>query len=143
MRRHGYWGRTRVTADQIERSLGGPARVRGLTVPCLRFAESLDFYTAGLGLRMLRQARGHAILDGGGARVVLVDASRMAGYQRQGGQGLYLELEVRDLDALQARLADRGGPTYTPRRSASGVLMTVQDPEGNLVNLLQPAGPGR
>ena len=138
MSRRAYWGRSRVTADDIERALGGPARLRAVTVPCLHFQDSLHFYTGCLGLRLTRQARGHAVLDAGSVRVVLVDASKMSDFQPQPGQGLYVEIEVGDLDAVQVRLARFGGPSYAPRRSAAGVLMTVQDPEGNLVNLVEP-----
>lgn len=134
-----HWGRTRVTADDIQRLLGGPTRVRGFTLPCMHFPRTLRFYTDRLGLRLVGQTRGHAVLDAAGIRIVLIDASKVIGFARKDGQGLYLELEVGDLAAVVARLKEDGGAVAPTRRSATGQLLTVQDPEGNLVNLVEPA----
>ena len=133
-----HWGRTRVTAEAISRELGGATRLRGVTLPCIRYPETREFYTDRLGLKLSGQARGHAVLDGGGTRVVLIDAGKVPGFVRKEGQGLYLELQVGDLEAVRARLSKGGTRVFEPRDSPSGRLLTVQDPEGNLINLVQP-----
>lgn len=133
-----HWGRTRVTADDLQRSLGGPTRLRGVTLPCVDYAATRRFYTEGLGIRLTGQTRGHAVLDLGGTRLVLLDGGRVAGFQRKEGQGLYLELQVGDLDAVRSHLRSVGARVFELRTTPSGRLMTVQDPEGNLVNLVEP-----
>lgn len=136
-RRH-HWGRTRVSADDIERALSGPTRLRGITVPCTKYLETRRFYVDRLGMRLTGQNRGHAVIEASGIRLVLIDASRVQGFVRKDGQGLYLELQVGNLEAVRARLAEDGKPLYQPRTSPSGYLLTVVDPEGNLVNLVEP-----
>ena len=142
MSTRGHWGRTRVTADDLHRSLGGPTRLRGVTVPCLRFEEARRFYIDRLGLRLSGQSRSHAVLESGGVRLVLVDARKSGSFQRGVGQGLYLELQVADLDAVLRRLEAGGIRPPATRDTASGRLLTLVDPEGNLVNLVQPTRGG-
>ena len=67
-----------------------------------------------------------------------LDGGRVAGFQRKEGQGLYLELQVGDLDAVRSHLLSVGARVFELRTTPSGRLMTVQDPEGNLVNLVEP-----
>lgn len=138
-----FRGRTRVTADEVQRRLGGTTRARGITVPCLDLPASLRFYTDTLGLRLVGQARGHAIVDAGPVRLVLLDADQVAGFTRQPGQGVYLELAVADLDRLAQRLGAAGVPVPTPRASRAGRVVSVADPEGNLVSLVEEASSRR
>lgn len=134
-----FRGRTRVTADEVQRRLGGATRARGITVPCLRLGASLRFYTDILGLRLVGQAGGHAIVDAGPVRLVLLDAELVPGFTRQPGQGVYLELAIADLDRLAERLSDAGVAVPVPRVSRTGRVVSVEDPEGNLVSLIEEA----
>jgi len=132
-----HWGRTRVTTDDIHRELGGATQLRGVTVPCLHYPATRRFYIDRLGLRLMGQNRGYAVLESRGVRLVLVDTRKVPGFHREAGQGIYLELRVANLARIQQRLAAGGEPTPPPRRTGSGLLLTVTDPEGNLVNLVE------
>ena len=132
-----HWARTRVTTDDIQRQLGGATQLRGVTVPCMRFPATRRFYIDRLGMRLTGQNRGHAVLESGGVRLVLVDTRKLPGFHREAGQGIYLELRVADLARIQERLAAGGEHTQPPRRTGAGMLVTVTDPEGNLVNLVE------
>ncbi len=132
-----HWGRTRVSTDDIHRELGGATQLRGVTVPCMNYPATRRFYIDRLGLRLKGQNRGHAVLESRGVRLVLVDTRKVPGFHREAGQGIYLELHVADLARIQQRLADGGDLAPPPRRSGAGLLLTVTDPEGNLVNLVE------
>jgi catechol 2,3-dioxygenase-like lactoylglutathione lyase family enzyme len=108
-----------------------------VTVPCLDLPAALRFYSDGLGLRLAGQARGHAILDAGGVRLVLLDAVQVPGFHKESGQGLFLELAVADLGAVAARLEASGLRLSTPRPSRAGRVLSVEDPEGNVVSLIE------
>jgi predicted enzyme related to lactoylglutathione lyase len=58
-----------------------------------------------------------------------------------GSQGFMLNLRVDDLDGLLAKLAAAGIAQAKPRESMDGVgaFAWVEDPEGNRVELWQPA----
>jgi predicted enzyme related to lactoylglutathione lyase len=89
-----------------------------------------------LGLPVQSQGKQHLLLDGGGTRIVLMDAARVPGFSRSEGQGIYMELSVPDLAELEARLEAKQHRVFRPRADSDGRLLTVQDPEGNLINLV-------
>lgn len=71
----------------------------------------------------------------GALELVLIDAARREGFARGDGQGLYLEVAVPDLGPVRARLQALGAQVFSSRRTADR-LLTMQDPEGNLVNVV-------
>jgi predicted enzyme related to lactoylglutathione lyase len=118
----------------------GSATLRGLTLPCLDFETTRHFYVELLGLSVKSQGKQHLLLDGGGPRIVLMDAARVPGFTRSEGQGIYMELAVPDLLELEARLTTHNHRVFRPRADSDGRLITVQDPEGNLINLVAAEG---
>jgi catechol-2,3-dioxygenase len=112
-----------------------------VTLPCTRFAKTAKFYGKTLGLKSSGKGPGRVVLDLETVRLVLVDASRMSGFSRGDGQGLYMEITIVDLPATRARLEAAGVRLFAPRRSRGDVL-TVEDPEGNLVNLVAAPAAG-
>jgi predicted enzyme related to lactoylglutathione lyase len=67
----------------------------------------------------------------------------VSGFSRGNSQGLYLELVVPDLAAVRERLHADGARLYQPRREAhQGRLITVEDPEGNLINVVERGSGG-
>ena len=118
----------------------GSTSLRGLTLPCLEFDTTRHFYVELLGLSIKSQGKQHLLLDGGGPRIVLMDAARVPGFSRSEGQGIYMELAVPDLGELEARLTTHNYRVFRPRAGSDGRLLTVQDPEGNLINLVSSEG---
>ena len=118
----------------------GSTELRGLTLPCLEFEATRHFYVDLIGLVVKSQGRQHLLLDGGGCRIVLMDAGRVPGFSRSEGQGIYMELAVPDLAGLEERLKRENHRVFRPRSDSDGRLLTVQDPEGNLINLVTQEG---
>ena len=79
------------------------------------------------------------VLAAGPVRLVLLDAELVPGFTRQPGQGVYLELAIADLDRLAERLSDAGVAMPVPRVSRAGRVVSIADPEGNLVSLIEEA----
>ncbi len=123
-------------------SLADGPRATALTIPCMRFDATRAFYADAVGLPIGPPTGGRVTLDLGELRLVLIDASRMARFERGDGQGLYLEVAVPDLNAARARLVAAGAEVFAPARG-NGRLLTAQDPEGNLVNLVAAGPAGR
>ncbi len=124
-----FWGRCRT--DEVR-----PAprvRVSGLTIPCGSFAATRRFYQDLLGLVVSGSGRTHCALDAGGLSLLLVDASKVSGFSRGAGQGVFLELAVGDLAGTRAALGAAGARLGPVRADGS---VTVQDPEGNLLSLV-------
>ncbi len=118
----------------------GAVSLRGLTLPCLEFEKTRHFYVELLGLTVKSHGKQHLLLDGGGPRIVLMDAARVPGFSRSEGQGIYMELAVPDLIEMEARLSSNNHRVFRPRADSDGRLLTVQDPEGNLINLVTAEG---
>jgi lactoylglutathione lyase len=127
----------------------------GLTVRDLDVAR--DWYAAAFGFEVAMAfdlpggVRGAMLQAPGGARVELFEvdgsdeglawADPPAALRRRGFG--HVALEVSDLDAAFAAAVDAGGQqVWEPRRSPEpGRRMAfVHDPEGNLVELIGPAG---
>lgn len=126
------WRRTESGGDAVGE---GAARPTALTMPCLHFDATCAFYAQVLGLRESSRSAGRVALQLASIELVLVDASRREGFARGDGQGLYLEVAVPGLAPVRARLEALGAQVFSNRRTASR-LLTTQDPEGNLVNVV-------
>lgn len=124
-----FWGRCRSD----ETAPASRARLSGLTMPCGNFTATRRFYQELLGLTVNGSGRTHCTLDAGGLAILLVDASKVSGFSRGAGQGIFLELAVGDLAGTRAALAAAGARLGPPRADGS---VTVQDPEGNLLTLV-------
>ena len=128
--------RHRPRSKRISGSRGSTA-LRGLTLPCVDFAATRHFYVELLGLKISSQGKQHLLLDAAGPRIVLMDAGRVPGFSRSDGQGIYMELAVSDIEELEKRLEASKHRVFRPRADSDGRLLTVQDPEGNLINLVE------
>ena len=127
-----------ASGDDPKRQAG--ARATAITVPCLHIEQTVRFYQEGFGMEPSGRWGGRVSLSLGSLDLVLVDASGRAGYQRGEGQGVYIELSVSSLVPVRARLQALGAKVFSSPRTADR-LLTAQDPEGNLVNVLaRPAG---
>lgn len=93
------------------------------------------FFTEQVGLRVGQREAGWLALETAGACLGLLDMPD----ERK--QGLALRFETGDLDAERRAIAERGGKTGEPIAFAGGRLSDVWDPEGNLLQLLEPPRP--
>ena len=118
----------------------GATTLRGLTLPCVDFVATRHFYVELLGLKVSSQGKQHLLLDACGSRIVLMDAGRVPGFSRSDGQGIYMELAVPDIQELEKKLKASKYRVFRPRADSDGQLLTVQDPEGNLINLVEDEG---
>lgn len=97
--------------------------------------RTATFYTATIGLPILGRSSRHVSLDADGVRLVLVDASRSAGFSRGKSQTMFLELAVPDLSGVERALAAAGAKVASSTKKKEHMLST-RDPEGNLLNLV-------
>jgi len=125
--------RPAASGGDPERHAG--SRATAITVPCLHHEQTVRFYEKGFDLEPTGRWEGRVSLSLGSLDLVLVDASGRAGYRRGEGQGVYVELGVASLAPVRARLEALGATVFSSPRTADR-LLTVQDPEGNLVNVL-------
>lgn len=119
--------------------------------------RSLAFYVERLGfrLRFARPEERFAYLDLEGSHLMLEEAGgpgrrfRVAPLEHPYGRGLNLQIEVADVGALHARLADAGLQFFIPleerwyRRDAvenGNRQFVIADPDGYLLRFFSPLG---
>lgn len=98
--------------------------------------RTATFYTATIGLPILGRSSRHVSLDADGVRIVLVDASRSAGFARGKSQTMFLELAVPDLSGVERSLAAAGAKVASATKTKEGRLLSTRDPEGNVLSLV-------
>jgi catechol 2,3-dioxygenase-like lactoylglutathione lyase family enzyme len=135
-----WWPRTAALATARASREGVAASLRGITMPCLQFQRSRQYYADLLGLKITGRGRNHLLLDAGGVRLVLLDANSLPGFTRGTDQSFYIELQVPDLGAVRDRLEAARLPVY--QNKGGGKLISVRDPEGNLLHLVGPTTSG-
>ena len=116
-----------------------PRRVQNVFVVAKEPARLHDFYESALGLPMKFRDRDRWIQYGAGntnvALACLEEAAPATG-------GLVLVLEVDDFDGAQERIAAAGGQVLGLRDMGShGAVLSLRDPEGNLLQLFRRAAP--
>ncbi|PSP83927.1 hypothetical protein BRC83_06660 [Halobacteriales archaeon QS_1_68_17] len=129
-----------ITVRDLDRAVAFYRDVLGLDV-IDRFSVGGEAFADGVGVAGARADFAH--LDGGGVRVELVaydpgGEDCHATTVNQPGAA-HLALSVDDLDAFHADLPDDVSTISDPRTTASGTrILFVRDPEGNLVEILEP-----
>ncbi len=112
-------------------------RLLEVVVPCLRYHRARVFYEKVLGLEAVSSGRSHVFFACGGAKLALVDASGGDPMVRPSGHGVYLDMEVDDLNALKRRCMKERIELLDERRDEHGKAITLRDTEGNLLNIFQ------
>lgn len=106
-------------------------------------AAARDFYAGALGLPLREDGSryGWCVFDGGGVSLILESVAREAAPDDRAlvGRFVGVSFEVRDVEAHYARLCGMGvrftgAPAQQPW---GGVLATLADPSGNLIQLVQ------
>lgn len=132
-----------TTVTDLDQAVAFYRDVLGLDV-LARFSVGGDAFAEGVGVE--GAAADFAHLDAGGARVELVEYEP-AGEDTRGGDvndlgGAHLGLEVENVDAFYEDLSDDVETLSDgPRTTESGTsILFVRDPDGNLVEIIEPAG---
>ncbi len=106
-------------------------------IPTHRYATVKRFYAELIGLPVASEGRSHVFFQVAGCKIAVLDCTGGDANVRPSGHGIYLDLAVSDLFSLRRRLLRAGIRLVDDRRDEHGVAISVQDPEGNLLNLFQ------
>lgn len=102
------------------------SRTLEAAITTLRYAVVRKFYAELLGLPVASEGRRHVFFQVGGDKTV-----------PPSGHGIYLDLAVTDLFSVRRKLLRSGIKLIDDHRDEHGVAISLQDPEGNLLNLFQ------
>ena len=115
-----------------------PKRLQNVFVVAQRPAELHSFYESALGLALKFRDNDRWIQYGvGGAHVALACREEAA----PATSGLVMVFEVDDFSGAQERIAAAGGEVLGTRDMGShGAVLSLRDPEGNIVQLFKRQG---
>jgi predicted enzyme related to lactoylglutathione lyase len=108
--------------------------------------RAVGFYRDVLGVRVVDESPHWASLDIGGVRVGLHwtgggPVPRIPRDEHGAHAGATVTLEVRDVDAVAAAMKARGVNVLGPvTHNPWGSLAVFEDPDGNVLKLMQPPG---
>jgi glyoxylase I family protein len=119
-----------------------------LAITTSRFERLRDFYVGTLGLPVVGGFPDHEIvfIGAGSTAIELIGEDGTAEPDRARRQGWHhLAWEVEDVDAAFAELTAMGIPAHSapedfPAEAPSMRIAFLRDPDGNLLELVQPAG---
>jgi predicted enzyme related to lactoylglutathione lyase len=116
-----------------------PLRLQNVFVVAERPDELHAFYQSALGLQLRFRDQDRWFQYGvGGSNVALACREEAA----PASAGLVMVFEVDDLQAARAQVAAAGGEILGERdMGAHGRVLSLRDPEGNVVQLFQRAAP--
>ena len=112
-------------------------RMLEAAIPTTHYTRVRQFYADLIGLPVASEGRSHTFFQVGGCQIAVLDCSGGDATVRPSGHGIYLDLAVADLFSLRRRLLRAGVKLIDDRRDEHGVAISLQDPEGNLLNLFQ------
>jgi catechol 2,3-dioxygenase-like lactoylglutathione lyase family enzyme len=131
-----------ITVSDLDRAVDFYRDVLGLSVVA-EFAVSGEAFETGVDIEDASAQFAH--LDGGGIRIELVAydpaADGLPTPQLNDAGATHLGLEVDDLDAFYSELPSGVDTLSPPQTTATGTrILFLRDPEGNLVEILEPSG---
>lgn len=124
------------------------ASVHEVTLIVADLARSAAFYETVIGFERRQEPSSRAVFDAGSCDLVLeedFDETTFEAYnlRKPGetrGDGLVLELDVADVDAVHTRAREAGATILTdPRETWGRRHFLVEDPDGYVVGVGQPA----
>lgn len=116
-----------------------PKRLQNVFVVADRPAELNAFYTSALGLQLKFHDKDRWFQYGVGTGNVSIACKEEA---LPATSGLVMVFEVEDFAAAQDRIAAAGGQVLGIRDMGShGAVLSLKDPEGNIVQLFKRAAP--
>jgi predicted enzyme related to lactoylglutathione lyase len=117
----------------------GPLRLQNVYVVADRPAELHAFYESALGLQLKFRDKDRWFQYGVGNTSVALACREEAA---PAASGLVMVLEVSDFAGARERIAGAGGEVLGVRDMGShGAVMSLRDPEGNVVQLFKRAAP--
>jgi predicted enzyme related to lactoylglutathione lyase len=117
----------------------GPLRLQNVYVVADRPAELHAFYESALGLQLKFRDKDRWFQYGVGNTSVALACREEAA---PAASGLVMVLEVSDFAGARERIAGAGGEVLGVRDMGShGTVMSLRDPEGNVVQLFKRAAP--
>jgi len=130
-----------ITVDDLDRATAFYRDVLDLPVVA-EFEVSGTAFETGVGIAAASARFVH--LDGGSIRVELVEyeptGDERSTPQLNDAGATHLGLETDDLDAVYEALPDAVETLSPPQTTATGTrILFVRDPEGNLIELLEPS----
>jgi len=116
-----------------------PRRLQNVFVVAERPAELHAFYTTALGLQLKFHDQDRWFQYGVGSGNVSIACKEEA---LPATSGMVMVFEVEDFAAAQERIASAGGQVLGIRDMGShGAVLSLRDPEGNVVQLFKRAAP--
>jgi predicted enzyme related to lactoylglutathione lyase len=119
--------------------MASPLRLQNVFVVAERPDEMHAFYESALGLKLRFRDQDRWFQYGvGGSNIALACREEAA----PATSGLVMVFEVDDLDAFRAQIEAAGGEILGVRdMGAHGTVLSLRDPEGNVVQLFKRAAP--
>jgi len=115
-----------------------PRRLQNVFVVAERPAELHSFYESALGLQLKFRDKDRWIQYGVGNTSVALACREEAA---PAASGLVMVFEVEDFSGAQERIAAAGGQVLGTRDMGShGAVLSLRDPEGNIVQLFKRQG---
>jgi len=116
---------------------GAPKRLQNVFVVAEQPARLHEFYSQALGLQLKFHDKDRWFQYGvGGGNVSLACKEEAL----PATSGLVMVFEVDDFEAVQARITEAGGEVLGTRDMGShGAVLSLRDPEGNIVQLFRRA----
>ena len=115
-----------------------PRRLQNVFVVAERPAELHSFYESALGLQLKFRDKDRWIQYGVGNTSVALACREEAA---PAASGLVMVFEVEDFSGAQERIAAAGGQVLGTRDMGShGAVLSLRDPEGNIVQLFRRQG---
>jgi catechol 2,3-dioxygenase-like lactoylglutathione lyase family enzyme len=119
------------------------SRIQNVGLTSLHYERTLAFYRDLLGLGVHWQSDQACFLRAGAVFLAIVDAAKGEPEFRPTGRGIWLDLYVDDLDVVQNMLEGAGATIRKKWETADGRLLLTEDPDGNLVEIVQAGSTGR
>ena len=119
-------------------------RLAELQIFVSNLRRSRDFYHGLLGLPVLQESPSWLVLDLDGLELVLMSGAEPAPHQADYGRerGTVICLATADINAEYLRLVEARVRFLTPvEQVPQGRYAAFEDPDGNLLELIQPGAP--
>lgn len=113
------------------------ARLQSIVIPAERFEETVTFYRDLLGLPVSFEGTGFCFLRAGDVSLAIHPVAFDSRYAPT-GRCIYFDFLVDDLSAARHKLARAGAAVEREWEDADRRYLLIHDPNGNLVELIEP-----
>lgn len=110
-------------------------------IPTQRFERTVSFFRDILGFPVLYEGSGYCFLKAGGVNIAIHPVDTDSEFAPT-GHGMYLDIMVADLQETRERLSDANIEIQREWKDHTGRFLLIADPNGNLLELIEPVGGG-